>query len=158
MLLSPPPKLQFFDANGNPLSGGKLYTYEAGTTTPQVTYQDQEGTITNTNPIILNSRGEANVWLDTEALSKFLLTTSEDVEIYSVDNIGALMINGLVETDLVVRGEIFAEGDITAYSGSVPFSGVPNSLPTYDALVARVVVLEATVADLLARVIVLETP
>lgn len=58
----------------------------------------------------------------------------------------------------MVRGEIFAEGDITAYSGSVAFSGVPNSLPTYDSLVARVVVLEATVADLLARVIVLETP
>jgi len=29
---------QFFDNNGTPLSGGKLYAYEAGTTTPKTTY------------------------------------------------------------------------------------------------------------------------
>ncbi len=62
-VLSPPPKLQFFDANGVPLVGGKLYSYAAGTTTPLATYTSASETTFNTNPIILNSRGEAEVWL-----------------------------------------------------------------------------------------------
>ena len=49
--LSPTPKLQFFDANGDPLVGGLLYTYEAGTTTPLVTHTDSTGVSANTNPI-----------------------------------------------------------------------------------------------------------
>ena len=48
---------QFFDNNGNVLSGGLLYTYEAGTTTPQTTFTSRSGTIANTNPIILDSAG-----------------------------------------------------------------------------------------------------
>ena len=61
--LTPSPKMQFFDANGNPLAGGKLYSYASGTSTPLVTYTDSTGLSANTNPIILDSRGEANVWL-----------------------------------------------------------------------------------------------
>lgn len=86
--LSPVPKLQFFDANGNPLSGGKLYSYQAGTTTPLATYTDESGGTPNANPVILNSRGEASVWLGTSPY-KFKLTTSADVEIWTVDNISS---------------------------------------------------------------------
>ena len=85
--ISPTPKLQFFDANGNPLSGGKLYSYAAGTTTPLATYTDSGGGTLNTNPVILNSRGEASVWLGS-ALYKLKLTNAADVEIWTVDNIG----------------------------------------------------------------------
>ena len=60
--LMPNPKQQFFTAAGVPLSGGKVYTYSAGTTTPQVTYSDAAGTVPNTNPIILDSRGEAVIY------------------------------------------------------------------------------------------------
>jgi hypothetical protein len=84
--LSSVPKLQFFDANGDPLAGGKLYTYAAGTTTPLATYTDSTGTTPNTNPIILDSRGEANVWL-TAVAYKFELKTSADALIWTVDNI-----------------------------------------------------------------------
>jgi hypothetical protein len=84
--LSPPPKLQFFDANGVPLVGGKLYSYAAGTTTPLATYTSSAETTFNTNPILLNSRGEAEVWLGTPQY-KFKLTTAADVEIWTVDNI-----------------------------------------------------------------------
>jgi hypothetical protein len=84
--LTPSAKQQFFDANGNPLAGGKLYTYTAGTTSPVVTYVDSAGVTTNTNPIILDSRGEANVWLGTGTF-KFKLMSATDVEIWSVDNI-----------------------------------------------------------------------
>ena len=85
--LSPPPKLQFFDANGDPLVGGKMYTYEAGTSTPRTTYVDSSGVTANTNPIILDSRGEANVWLDPTLAYKFVLRTSADVIIWTVDQI-----------------------------------------------------------------------
>jgi hypothetical protein len=84
--ISPQPKLQFFTANGEPLSGGKLYTYAAGTTTPLATYTDEGGLTPNANPVILNSRGEASVWLD-NANYKFKLTSSTDVEIWTVDDI-----------------------------------------------------------------------
>ena len=85
--LSPPPKLQFFDAYGNPLSGGLLYSYTAGTSTPLATYNDASGTTFNTNPVILDSRGEANVWLGA-ASYKFKLATAANVELWTVDNIG----------------------------------------------------------------------
>ena len=70
--LSPSPKQQFFTAGGVPLVGGKLYTYAAGTSTPLATYQDSSGTVSNTNPIILDSRGEANVWLLPSLAYKFV--------------------------------------------------------------------------------------
>lgn len=84
--LTPSVKQQFFDANGNPLAGGKLYTYAAGTTTPLATYTDASGGTPNTNPIILDSRGEANVWLGASTY-KFVLTTSTNVEVWTVDNV-----------------------------------------------------------------------
>lgn len=84
--ISPQPKLQFFTANGEPLSGGKLYTYAAGTTTPLATFTDEGGLTPNANPVILNSRGEASVWLG-NASYKFKLTDSTDVEIWTVDNL-----------------------------------------------------------------------
>ncbi len=84
--ISPQPKLQFFDGNGVPLAGGKLYTYAAGTTTPLTTYTDSTGTASNTNPVILDSRGEASVWLGDLAY-KFRLKTATDVDIWTVDNL-----------------------------------------------------------------------
>ena len=85
-ILSPAPKLQFFTEGGIPLAGGKLYSYAAGTTTPLATYTTSSGIQNNTNPIILDSRGEAAVWLGA-ASYKLKLTDSTDVEIWTVDNI-----------------------------------------------------------------------
>lgn len=84
--LTPSPKMQFFDANGNPLVGGKLYTYSAGTTSPLATYTDSTGTSANTNPVILDSRGEANVWLGAGSY-KMALKDSVGALIWTVDNI-----------------------------------------------------------------------
>ena len=84
--LTPEPKLQFFSNAGVPLDSGKIYTYAAGTTTPLATFTDSAGTVNNPNPVILDSRGEASVWLGTQSY-KFKLTTSDDVEIWTVDNI-----------------------------------------------------------------------
>lgn len=56
--LMPLPKQQYFTVLGFPLVGGKVYTYAAGGTTPKVTYTDAAGTTPQSNPIILNARGE----------------------------------------------------------------------------------------------------
>lgn len=82
---------QLFDNNGDPLSGGKLYTYEAGTTTPLATYTSSSGATPHANPIILNSAGRVatgEIWLDYSKLYKFVVKTSAEVLIATYDNIG----------------------------------------------------------------------
>lgn len=80
---------QFLDNNGNPLSGGKLYVYEAGTTNPVTTYTTSAGATPNTNPIILDSAGRVNqeLWLTEGSSYKFVLMSSKDVLIWTKDNI-----------------------------------------------------------------------
>ena len=51
-------KQQFIDSNGNPLAGGKVYYYIPSTTTPKNTYQNDAGTVLNTNPIQLDANGQ----------------------------------------------------------------------------------------------------
>lgn len=94
--LTPTPKQQFLDANGNPLAGGKVYSYAAGTTSPLTTYTDVSGGIPNTNPVILDSRGEAEIWLGV-ASYKLKLTTATDVEIWTVDNIVSASVQALAD-------------------------------------------------------------
>ena len=86
-ILSPPPKAQFLDANGAPLAGGKVYTYQAGTTTPLATYTTAGGTTPNANPVILDARGEADIWYAPGVAYKVVLRTSADALIWTVDNI-----------------------------------------------------------------------
>ena len=84
--LTPTPKQQFLDNNGNPLVGGKLYSFAAGTNTPLATYTDYTGLSANPNPVIMNARGEASVWLSPVAY-KLKLVDASNVEIWTVDNI-----------------------------------------------------------------------
>lgn len=88
--LAPQAKFRAFDTNGNPLSGGKLYTYAAGTTTPLATTKDAAGT-PNTNPIILDQYGQCDIWLSTASF-KLLLKDSGDVTQpgWPVDNVQTL--------------------------------------------------------------------
>jgi len=82
---------QFLDNAGNVLTGGKIFSYLAGTTTSEPTYTDVTGTIAHTNPIILDASGRVpsggEIWL-TEAISyKFILRDTNDVLIATYDNI-----------------------------------------------------------------------
>ena len=81
---------QFFTNNGVILSGGKLYSYGAGTTTPQATYTSASGATAHTNPIILNSAGRVatgEIWLTDGLQYKFVLKDANDVLIATYDNI-----------------------------------------------------------------------
>lgn len=82
---------QFFDNNGNVLSGGKIYTYVAGTTTPQVTYTTSSGSTAHANPIVLDSAGRVpsggEIWLTSGVAYKFVVKTSTDVTIGTYDNV-----------------------------------------------------------------------
>jgi hypothetical protein len=81
---------QFFDNNGNPLSGGKLFSYSAGTTTPAATFTSSLGTTAHTNPIILDAGGRVpggEIWLTDGVIYKFVLQTSTNVLIATYDNI-----------------------------------------------------------------------
>lgn len=82
---------QFFDSNGTPLAGGKLYTYSAGTTTPRATYTTSSGAVAHANPIILDAGGRVpsggEIWLTDAVDYKFVLANSSDVTIATYDNI-----------------------------------------------------------------------
>lgn len=71
---------QFFDDNGDVLAYGLVYSYEAGTTTPKVTYTDSTEATANPNPIELDENGRAAIWLDTGAY-KFVLHDSTDTPV-----------------------------------------------------------------------------
>jgi hypothetical protein len=89
-------KFHGFNDDGTPLVGGLLYTYVSGTTTPQATYTDSTLTAQNTNPVVLDSRGEAAVWLGTSAYTMKLLRADSTL-VWSQDGIsdvsGALAAN-----------------------------------------------------------------
>ena len=82
---------QFFTNTGSVLTGGKLYTYVAGTTTPEATYTTSAGSTAHTNPIILDSAGRVpnggEVWLTGTIQYKFLLKDTTDVLIATWDNV-----------------------------------------------------------------------
>lgn len=92
---------QFFDNNGSPLTGGKIYTYEAGTTTPLATYTSSSGNTAHSNPIVLDAAGRVpsggEIW-NALRLYKFVLKTSNDVTIATYDNVG-----GSFNADSVVQ-------------------------------------------------------
>ena len=81
---------QFFDNNGVILSGGKIYTYGAGTTSPQTTYTNSLGNTAHTNPIILDSAGRVpggEIWLTDNLFYKFVVESSNGVLIGTYDNV-----------------------------------------------------------------------
>ena len=107
--LTPAPRMQFFDETGKPLAGGKIYTYEAGTTNPLSSFKDSLGNEPNTNPVILDSRGEASIWLNYDVYN-FFVFDSNDVLQYSQDNVTAFVAE---------RTYLMAESTFDANKGTI---------------------------------------
>lgn len=89
--LSPQFDQQFFSNNGLPLAGGFIYTYAAGTTTPQAAYTDSTGVNPQTNPIVLDANGRAPIWLLNIGY-KFVLKDSNNVTLMTVDQVNPFAI------------------------------------------------------------------
>lgn len=98
---------KFINDNGTPLVGGKLYSYAAGTTTPLATYTDETEGSFNTNPIILDANGSAQVWIGA-ASYKFVLKDPLDVVLKTVDNV-AWINNGTITTAKIADDAVTKE-------------------------------------------------
>jgi hypothetical protein len=105
---------QFFDNSGQVLTGGKIYTYSAGTTTPAVTYTTNNGLTAHPNPIILNAAGRVpdsgEIWLTDGVSYKFVLKDQNDVLIATYDNLVGVNSNfvnysGQEETQSATQGQ-----------------------------------------------------
>jgi hypothetical protein len=105
----------FLDVDGRPLNAGKLFTYQAGSTTPFATYTDVNGLIANTNPIILGTDGRppSEIWLTDGFFYKFVLTDSSDVTIQTYDNLYGII--GTAPTPATPT----PSGGIILWSGSI---------------------------------------
>lgn len=99
-ILSPVLRQRFFDLNGLPLSGGQLFSYTAGTSTPQATYTDSTMATPNANPVVLDSAGYANVWLGSGAY-KFVLEDSLGNVLWTVDQVLASSNGSAIGTPMV---------------------------------------------------------
>jgi microcystin-dependent protein len=106
---------QFFSNEGLPLAGGKLQTFQAGSTTPLATYTDSSGLVANTNPIILGTSGRPpeTIWLSDGFFYKFVLSDANDVVIQTYDNL-----YGIVDAQPPAATPI-PTGGIMLWSGSI---------------------------------------
>jgi hypothetical protein len=113
------PKFKAFDSQGNLLSGGLLYTYDAGTSTPKAAYTDKDYLTPHSNPIVLDSNGEAVIY--TNGSYKLVLKTSAGVTLWTMDNY--LAANGLI-------------GDLTPEANKFPYfpTGLTAALTAITAL------------------------
>ena len=110
---------QFFNNDGLPLNAGKLYTYQAGSTTPLSTFTDSSGLIANANPIILGTDGRppSTIWLTEGFFYKFVLATSSNVTIQTYDNLyGIVGATPPAATPIPAGGIFLWSGSI----GSIP--------------------------------------
>jgi hypothetical protein len=118
---------QFFTSAGLPLSGGKINTYLAGTTTPQSTFTDNTGVTPNANPIILDSAGRYSnqIWMTAGISYKFVLTDSNNNIILTEDNL-----SGVNDTTSGVTSEWLPQSTPTFISGT-SFSVAGNQTATF---------------------------
>lgn len=139
-ILSLSPKQQFFDNNGRPLVNGKLFTYEAGTTTKLTTYKDSGGLSQNTNPIILDYRGECSLWIPPNVSYKYVLAPSTDTDpptnpIWTVDDVVSsqlVTLYGGVDTGSANAYVLTFTANFTSLTDGIVIYWVPSTTNTFN--------------------------
>jgi hypothetical protein len=123
---------QLFDNNGNPLAGGKIFTYLAGTTTNATVYTSSSGTIAHSNPIILDGAGRVpsgEIWLTDGILYKFVVQDSANNLIGTYDNISGINSNFIAFTNQ--QEIITATAGQTVFNLSISYQPGTNSLSVF---------------------------
>lgn len=117
---APPGKFQAFKLSGavmSPAAGYYLHTYEAGTTTPLATYTTRAAGTPNANPVVLDSSGQADVWMTTAAY-KFVLKTPAGATVWTTDNLYAPEEAGVAATfDTAMRADLASATDLAKGAG-----------------------------------------
>ena len=124
---------QFFDNNGVILSGGKIYTYAAGTTTPQATYTSAAGATPHANPIILDSAGRVpggEIWLTDGLVYKFVIETATGSLLGTYDNITGVnsnFVNYTIQEEVITA----TAGQTVFNLSTINYTPGTNSLSVY---------------------------
>lgn len=151
--LIPNPVFRAWSNIGLPLVGGKLFTYQAGTTAKQATYTDASGGTPNSNPVILNFRGEASVWLDPSKTYKLVLAPSADTDpptnpFWTVDNISG---GGLFGFNLIPSADNTYTLGNTSFSWANVYIG-SNHAPVLDTVSGNFGYYARTASEIAAAV------
>ena len=135
------PRLHAFDANGDPLSGGKLWFYQTGTTTPLNTFSEETLTTANTNPVEADSAGRfGDIYLGTGTY-KVVLTDDADVAIWTADPVKrSAESSAFMDTVLSAADAAAARAALGAGTASYPAKGT-------DVASAATLTLPASEAD-----------
>lgn len=121
----------YVDSNGNPLSGGLLYFYTAGSSTPQDTYTTSAGTVVNANPVVLDSAGYpasggsvVEIWFTSGVSYKAVLKTSAGVTLWTRDNLSGI-------NDTTVTLDQWVSGPTPTYVSATQFTLVGDQTSTF---------------------------
>lgn len=124
-----------FDNSGQPLEGGKVYTYAAGTTATKTTYLDSSKLTAAANPVILDAYGRAQIYAD--GFYKFVIKTSDDVTLITIDNLeytSSVSPTNLSVTNLTSTGATI--GSITAMLGTLANMTISSATITLARLIS----------------------
>ena len=120
------PRQHFVDGSGNPCAGCSLYSYAAGTTTPQATFTDATSMIPNPNPVILDTAGSANIWM-TGSPYKFALLDTSGTTLWTVDQVVAPLsglagflplTGGTLSGGLIINGTLTVNGNTSTFGAA----------------------------------------
>lgn len=137
-VLSQTAKQKFFDNNGMPAARYKVFTYQAGTSVKLATYQGPTTGSPNANPIILDYRGEANIWTPPNVAYKYVFAGPNDTDpptqpIWTVDNIvdsQLLTLWGGVDTGIANAYVLNFVANFTAYQDGIVIYWLPSNTNT----------------------------
>lgn len=151
------PVPQYFDSDNKILAGGKVFYFNAGTSTPKTTYSDSDETIPNTNPVILDAAGRLPDVFFT-GTAKQILKDLNDVQIWERDEVGSVeQISDFNAYDLNIS---YDAGDIVKFAGDFYLSlqnsnqnNQPNSAFAFWIEIRFIEIYNTTVDYALGRIV-----
>ena len=127
VVISPVPKLQFFDNNGKPLASGCVATYSAGTTTPLQTFTDSTGMVPNQNPVMLDASGRAAIWISVPAI-KYVVKQKSGSSCSLTQGTVISTSDGVQDSGLRLRSDLSAGGGAGMIGYTPPGGTVPITI------------------------------